>query len=200
MGRKVLCYGDSNTYGYDPRSFLGGRYPETVRWTALLEKQGWVVFNEGENGRSIPRRDWETERIAQMIAQLEPDAVTVMLGSNDLLQDPTLSAESCPIRMEQFMRMLLNQSCTYRFLLISPPPMAIGAWTSEREVIKTSQELGTYYKTAAQRLGIDFADTRDWNVALTFDGVHFSESGHLIFAQKINRILEHIIGNASQEG
>ena len=23
---KVICYGDSNTYGYDPRGWLGGRY------------------------------------------------------------------------------------------------------------------------------------------------------------------------------
>ena len=32
--RRVLCFGDSNTYGYDPRSFFGGRYPG--RWTDLL--------------------------------------------------------------------------------------------------------------------------------------------------------------------
>ncbi len=37
MGRRILCFGDSNTYGYDPRSYLGGRYPASVRWTALLK-------------------------------------------------------------------------------------------------------------------------------------------------------------------
>ena len=29
---KVICYGDSNTYGYDPRSWLGGRYDADSRW------------------------------------------------------------------------------------------------------------------------------------------------------------------------
>lgn len=24
---RMLCYGDSNTYGYDPRGFRGERYP-----------------------------------------------------------------------------------------------------------------------------------------------------------------------------
>jgi len=180
MCRKVLCYGDSNTYGYDPRSYFGGRYPETVRWTALLEKQGWTIYNEGENGCSIPQGEWEAERVSQLITRLEPDVVTVMLGSNDLLQDSRLSAEGCAIRMEQFMRRLLNQSCTSRFLLVSPPPMTIGAWTNDTEVIKTSQELSAYYKIVAQRLDIDFVDTMDWDVALTFDGVHFSEEGHLV--------------------
>ena len=55
MCRRLLCYGDSNTYGYDPRSYLGGRYPKTVRWTGLLDAEGWKVINKGENGRSIPK-------------------------------------------------------------------------------------------------------------------------------------------------
>ena len=49
--RRILCYGDSNPYGYDPSAYLGGRYPEDVRWTGLLKRAGWVVVNEGQNGR-----------------------------------------------------------------------------------------------------------------------------------------------------
>ena len=30
----VLCYGDSNTYGYDPDTC--GRYPYEKRWTTML--------------------------------------------------------------------------------------------------------------------------------------------------------------------
>ena len=36
---RLLCFGDSNTYGYDPRSYLGGRYGETVRWPCLLAER-----------------------------------------------------------------------------------------------------------------------------------------------------------------
>lgn len=52
MYHRVLCYGDSNTYGYDPRSYLGERYPKSVRWTSLLEQQGWQVFNQGKSRKS----------------------------------------------------------------------------------------------------------------------------------------------------
>lgn len=55
MATTLLCYGDSNTYGYDPRSYLGERYPRSVRWTGLLAEEGYTVRNEGMNGRSIPR-------------------------------------------------------------------------------------------------------------------------------------------------
>lgn len=110
MGRRILCYGDSNTYGYDPRSYLGGRYPESVRWTALLQAQGWDIFNAGQNGRSIPRNGWEIETLAQLIRRHQPDIVTVMLGSNDLLQDPALSAAGCGERMKRFLKALLEQT------------------------------------------------------------------------------------------
>ena len=32
----VICFGNSNTYGYDPRSYLGGRYDVDSRWVDIL--------------------------------------------------------------------------------------------------------------------------------------------------------------------
>ena len=50
----VICFGDSNTYGYDPRSYLGGRYDTDSRWVDILAaKTGWTVCNMGENGREL---------------------------------------------------------------------------------------------------------------------------------------------------
>ena len=33
---KILCFGDSNTYGYGPRFFFGSQYPPRHRWVDLL--------------------------------------------------------------------------------------------------------------------------------------------------------------------
>ena len=53
--KTVICFGDSNTYGYDPRSYLGGRYGPDSRWVDLLAaRTGWDVRNQGQNGRTIP--------------------------------------------------------------------------------------------------------------------------------------------------
>ena len=55
MTGTVVCFGDSNTYGYDPRSLLGERYPKSVRWTGILDSSGsWSVTCCGQNGREIP--------------------------------------------------------------------------------------------------------------------------------------------------
>lgn len=197
MGRRIFCYGDSNTYGYDPRSCLGGRYSESVRWTALLQAQGWDIFNAGQNGRSIPRNGWEIEMLVQMLRRYQPDIVTVMLGSNDLLQAPALSAAGCGERMERFLAALLKQAPSRQLLLIAPPHMALGAWVDDLMIVATSQHLGSQYQSVAQRLGIAFADANGWNVELTFDGVHFSERGHWAFFAGIGKRLLELGDDAS---
>lgn len=51
----VICFGDSNTYGYDPNGYFGGRYDGDSRWVDILASEtGWTVSNMGENGREIP--------------------------------------------------------------------------------------------------------------------------------------------------
>lgn len=43
---RILCYGDSNTYGYDPRGFFGDRYPKESRWVDILaQRTGWQIQN-----------------------------------------------------------------------------------------------------------------------------------------------------------
>ena len=87
MAKQIVCIGDSNTWGYDPRGFGGGRYPADVRWTALLEAGGrWEITNLGENGREIPHSAFALRLLARQLDAARPfDGVCVLLGSNDLL-------------------------------------------------------------------------------------------------------------------
>lgn len=53
--RRMVCFGDSNTYGYDAGSRLGRRLGEEERWPEILAARfGWETANEGMNGREIP--------------------------------------------------------------------------------------------------------------------------------------------------
>ena len=191
---RIVCFGDSNTYGYDPRSYLGSRYPKSVRWTGRLEEEGWTVINEGENGRCIPKTKQEAAVLAQTVLQNEPAIAVVMLGSNDLLQQPTPSAEICAERMERFLSVLLETipaSC--KLLLVSPPPMKPGAWVNDSRTLGESKRLAGCYSELANQLGLFFADAGNWGVGLTFDGVHFTEKGHAAFAGGIQKVLEQIM-------
>ena len=49
---------DSNTYGYDPRLYLGGRQGRRCAGPACLRSAAGVELTErGENGRGIPHRE-----------------------------------------------------------------------------------------------------------------------------------------------
>ncbi len=177
MGR-LVCVGDSNTYGYDPRSYFGGRYEETQRWTGLLSAAGWDVVNLGMNGAEIPRREATVQNLRSRLASLRPmEWVTVMLGSNDLLMGA--SPEQVSARMEAFLQALSD----FPLLLIAPPKMQPGAWVDSDDLIEASVALAVLYAALARKLGIRFLDAGDWNVDLTFDGVHFSPAGHRAFAE-----------------
>ena len=172
---------------------MGGRYPESVRWTALLNAGGWKVINKGENGRSIPRLNQEIAA-ADSIHRSRAEVIVVMLGSNDLLQCPGLAAEVCRERMERFLRVVLKpEQENPKILLVSPPPMEPGAWVSDHRTLEESRKLAGCYEATAQRLGIAFADAGLWGVELAYDGVHFSEKGHLAFAKGIQIALDSLL-------
>ena len=180
---RILCFGDSNTYGYDPRSFFGDRYGAGDRWVDLLTKQtGYECINAGANGREIPRNP----NALRLLTEHAPvDIFLVMLGTNDLLQGT--SAKEAANRMEAFLNQLLPHCKS--ILLVSPPPMKRGAWVPSDVLVAESIHLAAEYKLLAEKLKITFVDTRHWNVELTFDGVHFTASGHHVFAEKLGKEL-----------
>lgn len=180
---RILCFGDSNTYGYDPRGFFGARYSDENRWVDLLAKQiDHEVINAGVNGRQIPRYPYALPLLAE---HAPVDIFLSMMGTNDLLQGAT--AVEAATRMEAFLNPLLPH-CNH-ILLVSPPPMKRGAWVSNDDLVTESIRLITEYRAVARRPNIPFIDTQDWNINLTFDGVHFTEAGHHTFAENLRKEL-----------
>ena len=180
---KILCFGDSNTYGYDPRGFFGDRYGAEDRWVDLLAEQtGHEIINAGANGREIPRNPYAL----RLLNEHSPvDIFLVILGTNDLLQGG--SAQEAAVRMEAFLTPLLPH-CK-QLLLVAPPPMKRGAWVPIDSLVRESVYLAEEYQLLAEKLNTRFVDTRHWNIALCFDGVHFTEAGHHAFAENLRKEL-----------
>ncbi len=183
---KLWCFGDSNTYGYDPCGFFGGRY--AAPWPALLaEKTGFQVINDGKNGRMIPEREREFLQFRRDAERYNADALIVMLGTNDLLEGAT--ARAAAARMEAF----LNRCDMPAILLVSPPPMKRGAWVPDDGLVEKSKNLARQYEALAKRRGIRFADAGEWDIELAYDGVHFTEEGHARCAEGLASRLEVIL-------
>ena len=168
---KIICFGDSNTYGYDPRGFFGGRYDHP--WPEILaEKTGWEVKNDGQNGREIPAGKYPFPA--------DCDLLIIMLGTNDLLQ--LRSPEDTAERMERFLCQFSEEE-RGNLLLITPPPVKYGEWVTDDSLIEDIQALSSALEAMAQRLSIRFLNPAGWNLSLSHDGVHLTEEGHRTFAQ-----------------
>ena len=184
---KILCFGDSNTYGYDPRSYFGGQYPARHRWVDLLaQKLNCKAVNAGENGREIPQREWELQCFDLMLTNQKPlDLLIIMLGGNDLLQGN--SVEVVTRRMESFLASIqLERS---KIVLIGPPQMRPGAWITDARLLEDCVRLNAAYGNVAEKLGVRFVDATGWDIEVTFDGVHYSEQGHQTFAENLHLAL-----------
>ena len=168
---KVICFGNSNTYGYDPRGHFGGRYDADCRWVDILAAEtGWTVCNMGQNGREIPS--------AAPAFPDDTDLLIVMLGTNDLLQGR--SPEQAAERLARFFSSVsLDRS---KVLLIAPPPMTLGEWVPNQQLINDSHTFAKCCQALAEQLGICFADAGKWDIPLAYDGVHFTEQSHKAFA------------------
>lgn len=178
---RIVCFGDSNTYGFDPRGYLSDRYEDP--WPELLALHtGCEVTNEGMNGRTIPRHvpDWILN------ACQSTDCFLVMLGTNDLLQGA--SAQDTARRMESFLTQIIPHCGN--LLLVAPPLMRRGAWVPTDDLVTESIRLMEEYGALAQKLHVAFADTRGWNIALAFDGVHFTQKGHHTFAAQMKKQIQ----------
>ncbi len=168
---KVICYGDSNTYGYDPRSYFGGRY--THPWPKLLaDKTGWQVFNWGENGLTIPTNPVSFPE--------NTDILLLMLGTNDLLQ--MRSPEETAERMEVFLgKINLDRE---RILLLAPPPMEFGEWVPDPKLIHNLAALKKLYRALAERMCLRFVSPEQHQI-MAYDGVHMTQAGHRELAEQL---------------
>src|SRR3954470_24661918 len=98
--KRIMIYGDSNTWGYIPvESGTTTRYPEDVRWTGVLRAAlgpGYEVIDEGLSARTTDLPDPTLPQIsgagldgsaylpAAIATHLPLDLVVIMLGTNDL--------------------------------------------------------------------------------------------------------------------
>lgn len=204
--KKVFFYGDSNTYGYDPAFYTGGRYPRRSRWTTLLAERlegTWEVAVDGMPGRMIPRAGRGADMVLDSWrAEMPVDLFAVMLGTNDLLSMRTPDASAVAAKMENLIHGA-QESLAAKILLIAPPqirftdpsctqPFVQGTQTYARQCLEQSTVLAQYYKDIAARCGVFYADASSWDLALAFDGVHLSLEANAVFARELEKVIRRL--------
>ncbi len=202
MYKSVLCYGDSNTYGYNPATDL--RYPADVRWTGRLQMllgDEYRVIEEGCNGRTTifddPVEGWKSglDYLKPCLNSHKPvDIVILMLGTNDLKEVFHLTAEEIAEGAATLVRIIREfteekQGFIPRILLVAPTELGEGLPGSPfygsftESAITRSREFPACYRKVAEKYGCEFLNAADYAQPSTLDSLHLTAEGHIALAE-----------------
>lgn len=198
--RTILCYGDSNTYGYNPKD--GSRYSQEVRWTGvlsnLLKDDNTRIIEEGLVGRTTVFEDSirpgrkGVDFVVPILESHEPvDKLVLMLGTNDCKKIYNASATVVGLGIQRIIKSVRQQHPELDILLISPIHLGEDVWREEydpefgRESIETSKQLKEEYHKIADKYNCKFLAASDIASPSVIDQEHLNEEGHLALAKAI---------------
>ena len=159
--KTILCFGDSNTYGYIPK--VNDRYSEDIRWTGILNKKvnelGFRVVEEGLVGRTCifqdplrPGRNGSELLPVILESQYPIDTLILMLGTNDCKSVYSASEEVIGLGVEKLLRQIKSSDRRTKIILVSPIHLGDDVWKDEfdpefdKNSVEVSKKLEGVYK------------------------------------------------------
>lgn len=203
----ILCFGDSNTWGYAPME--NRRYTELERWTGLMAAalgDEFHVIEEGLNGRTTAFTDYlepyrnGLDTIAPCILSHAPlDFIIVMLGTNDTKPRFCVSSGEITEGMSNLIRKLrfyypVNRYPMPPVLLAAPGPLdpAKEEYCFDASSARKIKELPPRYEALAKELDCLFFDAQTVLTGddLVRDGIHLKKEGHAKLARAFTGIIK----------
>jgi lysophospholipase L1-like esterase len=205
--KTILCFGDSNTWGYNPDGGL--RYSKNIRWPGVLKSElgeEYEIIEEGQCGRVTA---WEDPKDAYkngkeyLIPCLEThrtlDLVIIMLGTNDLKARMNLSAadiaRGAGILVDMVQKSWVGPNFgAPKVLLIAPPPIVDGnAFEGEfNGGYEKSHRLGEEYKLVAEKLSCPFIDAGKIINSSGIDCIHLESEEHEKLGKAVAKSVKEI--------
>lgn len=215
--KTVLCFGDSNTFGYDPIGVAAGeraRYPFEERWPGAMQRllgSGWRVVEEGLSGRTTVHDDPFEPGLCGMdalvcaLGSAQPlDCVIIMLGTNDMktrfglpASDIARGAESLVLAVKRFP---WAPGCHRpKIVIVSPPHIGEGIRdvvlsSFDMRSVAVSHEVAGAYRVIAGEQGCAFLDASEICEPSPVDHIHLSPEGHGALARALAGLVDSIAG------
>ena len=201
----VLCFGDSNTWGYSPLD--GSRYSPDVRWTGVLQSSlgsDYRVIEEGLNGRTTfisederPLRSGSDVLPILLESHRPLDLAIIMLGTNDLKLEFNLTVAEITQGAKTLCELVMNSEYLEDhppgILLISPTHIGHNILPEDKAFFDQARgkslQFAELFEKAAAELGIHFLDAAKIVKVSEVDGVHWDADQHQSFGKVLaNRI------------
>ncbi len=212
--KTILCFGDSNTWGYSPVD--GRRYNENERWPALLTSLlplGVRIIEQGQPGRTTffdaPDAGLVNGKndLIPCLKKYQPDYIVLMLGTNDLKTSFAQSAEDISQNTAKLVReiqqlSIQNKQKAPAICLVAPPVISEVGYFGQLFAggAEKSKEFAGYYTLRAEELGCEFFDAGSVVNSSPIDGIHWQADQHKKMADEISIKLKEMLLFRSQTG
>ena len=217
--RTILCYGDSNTWGFvpgafNPDTFYMERYPLSKRWPGIMGNilgSEYHVIEEGLNGRTtnveypdILGRS-ATSYIEPCLYSHSPlDIVIVQLGINDLKNIFNREISSISNGMAELIDLIkktsfgVDMQSPPKVLLLAPPPLVHENYVDQNNSyvfkggMEKSYEFDKLYSKIAEQKKCHYLNLASIVEYSTIDGLHLDENGHKIVGIEVAKKISKI--------
>lgn len=209
--KHILCYGDSNTFGYVP--ITEERYSIKERWTGILQNllgKDYRIIEEGCGGRTTvfedpiyPNKNGK-EYLLPCIESHKPlDLVIIMLGTNDLKTRFNVSTND----IAHGMKKLVNIIQTYDYgcgcdipkvLIVSPIRIGENVESVElsgfsKKAVNNSEKLAKKYEIVAKLQNCYYFDAASVASPSEEDSVHITKEGHSSLSKALYSKIKEIL-------
>ena len=201
--KKVLCFGDSNTYGFIPTT--GGCYDKNTRWCGVLQNllsDKFQIIEEGCNNRTgfsdnAAGLDQTGYRILPLILDKysEIDVVIIAIGINDLQFFYQTDAKKIEAGMENLVDIVKQKFADAKIVIVAPSVITKDILTSgfsamfDENSIEKSKMLAEIYEKVAKSNDAFFVDLNKVAKVSKTDGLHYEPQEHLKIAETMAKIL-----------
>ena len=211
MQKNILCFGDSNTWGYIPGT--GERYAPEIRWPGVIASAlgaGYHISEDGLNGRTTgfdfpwaDCRNGQSGLSYALLSQRPLDLLIIALGINDLtIVDSSFSAKSAAglIRRARMLQAVPDAGTRIfrddvKILIVAPAPVHPDYDRMyNTEYYADSCRLAERYREMALENEVEYLNAGNYAEASPVDCIHFTPESHrnlgLAIAQKVREILD----------
>lgn len=198
---RVLCYGDSNTYGADPKT--DERYPADVRWTGVLQNllgDDYEIIEEGLGGRTTiferenrPGRNGKTYLLPCVMSHSPFDIIILNLGTNDF-KNKYLTAKDVAMGDEELIKIIQENAYNKndevpKMILVCPPDIdGSSDYAIDGGLAETSErikQLPAELQKIAEKYNTGFVNLQELVRPSSEDGVHLDAESHKIIAEAL---------------
>ena len=199
--KKILCYGDSNTFGFVPED--GSRFDADARWTGVLQKilgRDYLIIEEDACDRTgfvhNPKGDLYSAQNhfpVLMSKNMDIDILILAIGSNDMQFQYNIDFSTVEKGLENLIKTAKIK--TDNIILI--PPVILDnnvlnggfSFQFDKTSIKKSQKVGDIYKKIAQIFDCLVFDINEFVRPSNIDGLHYDRKSHSLVAKNLAEII-----------